>query len=86
MQRVNCCLKYIEWLLSGTNMPLNFKMMIAINRNRILLDFMLRMFNHLTQLIVNEKSLLIDKISKYQSRDESAKEFENPNRYNKTRH
>ena len=27
----------------------------AINRNRILFDFMLGMFNHITQLYVNEK-------------------------------
>ena len=46
---------------------------------------MILMFNHLTQLYVNEKSLLIDTILKYQSRNESAKEVEKPNRYNKTR-
>ena len=55
------------------------------NRNQIFFDFMLRMFNHLTQLYGNEKSLLIDSILKYQSRDESAKEVEEPNRYNNTR-
>ena len=43
------------------------------------------MFNHLAQLYVNERSLLIDTILKYKSRDECAKEVENPNRYNKTR-
>ena len=57
----------------------------AINRNRIFFDFMLRMFNHLTQLYVKEKSLLIDTILKYQSRDDIAKEVEKPNRCNKTR-
>ena len=46
---------------------------------------MLRMFNHLNQLYVKGKSLFIDKILKYQSRNESAKEVEKPNRYNKTR-
>ena len=57
----------------------------AIKRNRIFFDFMLRMFNHLNQLYVEEKCLLIDTILKYQSRNESAKEVEKPNRYNKTR-
>ena len=47
---------------------------------------MLRMFNHLNQLYVKEKNPLIDTILKYQSRNESAKEVEKPNRYNKTRH
>ena len=47
--------------------------------------FMLRIFNHLTQLYVNEISLLIDTILKYQSRDDIAKEVEKPNRDNKTR-
>ena len=46
---------------------------------------MLRMFNHITQLYVNEKILLIDTILKYQSRNDSAKEVENPTRDNKTR-
>ena len=49
----------------------------AIKRNQICFDFMLRIFNHLTQLYVNEISLLIDTILKYQSRDDSAKEVEN---------
>ena len=57
----------------------------AINRNWIFFDFMLRMFNHLNQLYINEKYILIDTILKYQLRDESAKEVEKPNRYNKTR-
>ena len=57
----------------------------AINRNRIFFDFMLRMFNHLNQLYVKEKSFLIDTILKYQSRNESAKKVEKPNRYNKAR-
>ena len=57
----------------------------AIKRNRIFFDFMLRMFNHLNQLYVKEKSLLIDTILKYQSRNESVKEVEKPNRNNKTR-
>ena len=56
-----------------------------IKRNQIFFDFMLRIFNHLNQLYVNEKSLLIDTILKYQLMDESAKEVEKPNRYNKTR-
>ena len=47
---------------------------------------MLRMFDHLNQLYKREKSLLIDTILKYQSRNESAKEVKKPNRYNKTRH
>ena len=46
---------------------------------------MLRMFNHINQLCVKEKSLFIDTILKYQSRNEIAKEVEKPNRYNKTR-
>ena len=46
---------------------------------------MLRMFNHLNEFYVKEKRLLIDTIIKYQSRNESAKEVENPNRDNKTR-
>ena len=46
---------------------------------------MLRMFNRLTQLYVNEKIILIHTILKYQSRDESAKEVEKPNRYNNSR-
>ena len=46
---------------------------------------MLRMFNNLNELYVKEKSLLIDTILKYQSMNESAKEVEKPNIYNKTR-
>ena len=46
---------------------------------------MLRMLNNLTQIYVNERSLLIDTILKDQSRDESAKENKKPNRYNKIR-
>ena len=46
---------------------------------------MLRMLNHINQLYVKEKSLLIDTILKYQSRNNSAKEVEKPNRYNNTR-
>ena len=46
----------------------------AIKRNQLFFDFMLRMFNHLNQLYDKEKSLLIYKILKYQSRKESAKE------------
>ena len=46
---------------------------------------MLRMFNHPTQLYFKGKSLLIDTILKYQSGDDSAKEVEKYNRYNKTR-
>ena len=57
----------------------------AIKRNRIFFDFMLRMFNRLNQLYVKEKIILIDTILKYQSRNESAKEVEKPNRYNDTR-
>ena len=57
----------------------------AIKRNRIFFDFMLRMFNNLNQLYVKEKSLLIDIILKYQSRNDIAKEIEKPNRYNNTR-
>ena len=53
----------------------------AINRNRFFFDFMLRMFNHLTQLYVEEKSLLIDKILKYQLMDESEKKIKKPNRH-----
>ena len=45
----------------------------AIKRNQIFFDFILRMFNHLNQLYEKEKSLLIDTILKYQSRDKSAK-------------
>ena len=45
---------------------------------------MLRMFNHLNELHVKEKSLLIYTILKYQSKNESAKEVEKPNRDNKT--
>ena len=45
----------------------------AIKRNQIFFDFMLRMFNHLKQLYVKLKSLMIDTILKYQSRNESAK-------------
>ena len=57
----------------------------AIKRKRIFFDFMLRMFNHLNELYVKEKFLLIDTILKYQSRNESAKEVKKPNRYNNTR-
>ena len=57
----------------------------AIKRNQIFFDFMLRIFNNLNQLHVKGKSLLIDKILKYQSRNESAKEVEEQNRDNKTR-
>ena len=46
---------------------------------------MLRIFNHLNELYFKEKSLLIDTILKYQSRNESAKGVEKPNRDNKTR-
>ena len=46
---------------------------------------MLRIFNNVNLLYVKEKILLIDTILKYQSRTESAKEVEKPNRYNKTR-
>ena len=45
----------------------------AINRNRFFY-FMLRMFNHLTQLYEKEKSLIIYTIITYQSRKDSAKE------------
>ena len=64
---------------------IEFQKYDAIKRNQILFDFMLRMFNHLTQLYVEKKSILIDTILKYQSRDEIAKENKKPNRYNKTR-
>ena len=47
---------------------------------------MLRMFNHLNQLYEKRKSLLINTIFKYQSRNESAKEVKKPNRDNNTRH
>ena len=46
----------------------------AINRNRLFFDSMLRMFNNLNQLYEKKKSLLIDTILKYHSREESAKE------------
>ena len=36
----------------------------AIKRNQIFFDFMLRMFNHLNELYVKERSLLIDTILK----------------------
>ena len=49
----------------------------AIKRNRIFFDFMLRMLNNLNQLYEKEKSLLIDTILKYQSRNESAKKVKN---------
>ena len=57
----------------------------AIKRNQIFFDFMLIMFNHLNQLYVKEKILLIDTILKYKSRNESAKGVEKPNRNNNTR-
>ena len=57
----------------------------AIKRYQIFFDFILRMFNHLNELYVKEKSLLINTILKYQSNNEIAKEVEKPNRYNKTR-
>ena len=38
----------------------------AIKRNQIFCDFILRMLNHLTQLYVKEKSILIHTILKYQ--------------------
>ena len=38
---------------------------------------MLRMSNHINQLFEKEKSVLIDTILKYQSRNESAKEVKN---------
>ena len=41
--------------------------------------------NHLNELYVKKKILLIDTILKYQSRNESVKEVEKPNRDNKTR-
>ena len=37
----------------------------AIDSNRLVFDFMLRMFDHLNQLYEMEKSLLIDAILKY---------------------
>ena len=46
---------------------------------------MLIMFNHINELYVKGESLMIDTIVKYQSRNESEKEVEKPNRYNKTR-
>ena len=46
----------------------------AINSNRLVLDFMLRMFDHINQLYEKEKSVLIDTILKYHLRKESAKE------------
>ena len=58
---------------------------MTIKRDQIFFNFMLRMFNHLNQFYVNQKILLIDTILKYQSRNESAKEVEKPNRYNNTR-
>ena len=57
----------------------------AIKSKNIFFDFMLRIFNYINELYVKEKSLLIDTILKYQSRNESAKEIEKPNRDNKTR-
>ena len=57
----------------------------AIKRNRIFFDFILRMFNHINELYVKEKSILVDTILKRQSRNESAKKVEKPNRYNNTR-
>ena len=48
----------------------------AIKSNQIFFDFMLIMFNHLNQLYVKEKILLIDTILKYKSRNEIAKEVE----------
>ena len=46
----------------------------AINRNRLFLDFMLRMFDHLNQLYEMEKSLIIDAIFKYHLGKESDEE------------
>ena len=46
----------------------------AKKRNRILFDFMLRLFNNLNQLYEKEKILLIYTILTYQSRNKSAKE------------
>ena len=42
----------------------------AINRNRLFFDFMLRIFDHLSQLYEMEKMLLIDTILKYHLRKE----------------
>ena len=56
-----------------------------INRNQIFFDFMLRMFNHINEVYVKGKNLLIDTILKYQLSNESAQEVEKPNRDNKTR-
>ena len=46
----------------------------AIDSHRLVFDFMLRMFDHLNQLYEMEKSLLIDAILKYHSRNESDEE------------
>ena len=46
----------------------------AIDSNRLVFDFMLRMFDHLNQLYEMEKSLLIDAILKYHLRKESDEE------------
>ena len=46
----------------------------AIDSHRLVVDFTLRMFDHLNQLYEMEKNLLIDKILKYHLRKESAEE------------
>ena len=49
----------------------------AIKRNRIFFDFILIIFNHLNQLYEKERKMLIDKIIKYQSRNESERKLKN---------
>ena len=43
----------------------------AIDSHQLVVDFMLRMFDHLNHLYEMEKSLLIDAILKYHLRNES---------------
>ena len=57
----------------------------AINRNRILCDFMQQMFNRLDGLYMHKKCLLINTIKKYQSRKQNAAEIEIMNREKKAK-
>ena len=58
--------------LKQDNNTIEIQKDVAIKRNRIFFDFVLRMFNNINQLYEKEKSLMVYTILTYQSRNESA--------------
>ena len=56
LQIVKCCLKKYRMALKRDKDAIEIQKDDAIKRNQIFFDFMLRMFNNLNQLYVEEKS------------------------------